>query len=84
MFLPLSQAAAMLTKGMFGGYPQPEPVYKIKLRYQKAPVGFGPWKEYAQQRIRAAAVLGRPPVYVTGSSNRAPLLVHPRLLLDLW
>lgn len=68
---------------MFGGYRQPKPVHKIKLDYQKAPVGFGSWKEYAQQRVRAAAVFGKLPVYVQCCSNAAPLLVPPDVIARL-
>jgi hypothetical protein len=82
-FLPLSQAVAILTKGMFGGYRQPKPVHKIKLDYQKAPVGFGAWREYAQQRVRAAAVFGKLPVYVQRCSDPAPLLVPPDIIARL-
>jgi hypothetical protein len=61
--LPLSAAVAILMRGMFGGFPQAKPVHKIKRDYQKAPVVFGPWKEYAQQRVRMAATMGELPVY---------------------
>jgi hypothetical protein len=68
---------------MFGGYRQPKPVHKIKLDYQKAPVGFGAWREYAQQRVRAAAVFGKLPVYVQRCSDPGPLLVPPDVIARL-
>jgi hypothetical protein len=81
--LPLSRAVALLTKGMFGGFRQTKPVHKIKLDFQKAPVSFGPWKEYAQQRVRVAAVTGKLRVYAKCCSDPAPLLVPPDVIARL-
>jgi hypothetical protein len=81
--LPLSAAVAVLMRGMFGGFPQTKPVHKIKRDYQKAPVVFGPWKEYAQQRVRMAAVIGELPVYAKNCSDPAPLLVPPDVIARL-
>jgi hypothetical protein len=80
--LPLSRAVALLTKGMFGGFRQTKPVHKIKLDFQKAPVSFGPWKEYAQQRVRVAAVTGKLRVYAKCCSDPAHYWCRPTLLLD--
>jgi hypothetical protein len=62
--LPLSSATNRLADGMWGGLPRPEPVVAFKQGQQKLPVGFGPWREKAASRLRAAAVGGELEVYV--------------------
>jgi hypothetical protein len=44
---------------------------------------FGAWKEYAQQRVRTAAVSGELPVYAKSCSDPAPLLVPPDVIARL-
>jgi hypothetical protein len=63
-FLPLSRAANRLADGMWGGLPRPEPVASIKQEQKKLSLGFGPWREEAGRRLRAAALEGNLVVYV--------------------
>jgi hypothetical protein len=70
-FLRLSDAVNRLADGMWGGLPRPVAVDTIKWRFKKTSAGFGPWREQAGQRLRAAAMQGKPVVYVV-AKPRAP------------
>ena len=63
-FLPLSHAVDRLANGMWGGLQRPEPVAVIKQDQKKLSLGFGPWREEAGRRLRAAAVEGKLVIYV--------------------
>jgi hypothetical protein len=75
-FLRVRDAVATLARGMYATFQQPKPLHK-KLEHQKASVVFGPWKEHAAQRIHTAACDGELPLYVSGDSDRNPLLLRP-------
>jgi hypothetical protein len=67
-FLRLSDATSRLAEGMWGGLSRPDPLAPIK-RIHKRPyknlsIGWGPWRERAGRRLRAAAVKGTLVVYV--------------------
>ena len=68
-FLPLSHAVDRLADGMWGGLQRPEPVAAIKQDQKKLSLGFGPWREEAGQRLRAAAVEGELVIYVLAKSQ---------------
>ncbi len=70
-FFSLSEAANLLTQGMWGGVHRAAPVRSIKQLEQKLSVGFGPWQEQAQRRIRIAAVTGELAIYVLDGSKIA-------------
>jgi hypothetical protein len=55
-FLRISCAVNRLSDGMWGGLQRPEPVAVIKQDQKKLSLGFGPWREEAAQRLRAAAI----------------------------
>jgi hypothetical protein len=86
-FLRLSDAVNRLAEGMWGGLPRPVAVETIKRRFKKTSVGFGPRREQAGQRFRAAAMQGRLVVYVVArpqapSKNctlprRSPVEIEP-------
>jgi hypothetical protein len=63
-FLPLSRAIDRLANGMWGGLQRPEPVASIKQEQKKLSLGFGPWREKAGRRLRAAAEKGKLVIYV--------------------
>ena len=63
-FLPLSNAINRLADGMWGGLPRPDPVAAIKQDQKKLSLGFGPWREKSERRLRAAAVKGKFAIYV--------------------
>jgi hypothetical protein len=63
-FLPLSSAINRLAEGMWGGLPRPDLVAAIKRNQKKLSLGFGPWREKAGRRLRAAAVKGKLAIYV--------------------
>jgi hypothetical protein len=63
-FLPLSRAIDRLADGMWGGLQRPEPVAVIKQDQKKLSLGFGPWREKAAQRLRAAAIEGELVIYL--------------------
>jgi hypothetical protein len=63
-FLPLSRAIDRLADGMWGGLQRPEPVAVIKQDQKKLSLGFGPWREEAAQRLRAAAIEGELVIYL--------------------
>jgi hypothetical protein len=81
-FLRMSHATNRLADGMWGGLPRPEPVVAFKQGQQKLSVGFGPWREKAAERLRAAAVAGELAVYVVarplGRSKKHTLTRPPR------
>jgi len=79
-FLRLRDAVASLVKGMYASFPQPKPLHKVKLDHQKASVGFGPWKEAAAQRLRAAACNGELSIFVIDNSNREPVVLRPDIV----
>jgi hypothetical protein len=79
-FLRLPEAVAVLIRGMYATFQQPKPVHKIKLDHQKASVVFGPWKEHAAQRIRAAVCDGELPLYVRSNADLQPVLLHPNVI----
>jgi hypothetical protein len=58
-----SDAVAVLSNGMWGGLPRPDPVVTAKKICKKARIGFGPWRELAGQRLTAAALNGELTVY---------------------
>ena len=63
-FLRFSDAINRLAEGMWGGLRRPFPVGGVKRTYKKASVIFAPWKEQAGQRLTAAAIAGKLPVYL--------------------
>jgi len=63
-FLPLSRAIDRLANGIWGGLQRPEPVASIKQEQKKLSLGFGPWREKAGRRLRAAAEKGKLVIYV--------------------
>jgi hypothetical protein len=63
-FLPLSHAVNRLADGMWGGLPRPEPIAAIKRVHKKLSLGYGPWREKAGRRLRAAARRGKLAIYV--------------------
>jgi hypothetical protein len=63
-FLPLSRAVNRLADGMWGGLLRPEPVVAIKRVHKKLSLGYGPWREKAGRRLRAAAMRGKLVIYV--------------------
>jgi hypothetical protein len=63
-FLPLSHAVNRLADGMWGGLPRPEPIAAIKRVHKKLSLGYGPWREKAGRRLRAAAMRGKLAIYV--------------------
>jgi hypothetical protein len=71
-FLPLSSAINRLADGMWGGLRRPEPVAAIKHDQKKLSLGFGPWREKAGRRLRAAAVRGKLAIYVLAESQARP------------
>ena len=68
-FLPLSHAIDRLADGMWGGLQRPEPVAVIKQDQKKLSLGFGPWREEAAQRLRAAAIEGELVIYLLAESQ---------------
>jgi hypothetical protein len=86
-FLPLSRAIDRLAAGMWGGLPRPDPVAVIKQDRKKLSLGFGPWREEAAQRLRAAAVKGKLAIYVLAKpqvqsknrklTERCPVEIEP-------
>jgi hypothetical protein len=82
-FLRIPDAVAALVRGMYATFRQPKPLHKIKLDHQKAPVIFGPWKEHAAQRIRAAACDGELPIYVRGDTESEPVVLRPDVVSRL-
>jgi len=69
-FLLISDAVHRLANGMWGGLPRPAPVQQIKRKYNRASVGFGPWREFAAECFRAAALKGDLVIYVTPRPQR--------------
>ena len=65
-FLRFSDAVNRLAEGMWGGLQRPVPVATVKHASQNLSVGFGPWRERAGQRLRAASLKGELLVYVIG------------------
>jgi hypothetical protein len=63
-FMPLSHAVNRLADGMWGGLPRPEPIAAIKRVHKKLSLGYGPWREKAGRRLRAAAMRGKLVIYV--------------------
>ena len=65
-FLRISCAVNRLSDGMWGGLPRPDPVAAIKQEpdHKKLLLRFGPWREQAGRRLRAAAVKGKLAIYV--------------------
>jgi hypothetical protein len=63
-FLRISCAVNRLSDGMWGGLQRPNPVAAIKHEQKKLSVGFGPWREKAGRRLRAAAVKRKFAIYV--------------------
>jgi hypothetical protein len=68
-FLRLSDAASRLSDGIWGGMQRPDPVRIIKQSQKKLSVGFGPWRQGAGRRLRAAAVKGKLVVYVLAEAQ---------------
>ena len=68
--LRVSNAVNRLADGTWGGLPRPDPVANIKRSQKKLSVGFGPWREKAAERIRAAAITGELAVYVVAKPQR--------------
>ena len=65
-FLRISCAVNRLSDGMWGGLQRPDPVAAIKQEpdHKKLLLRFGPWREQAGRRLRAAAVKGKLAIYV--------------------
>ncbi len=63
-FLRISCAVNRLSDGMWGGLQRPDPVAAIKQDQKKLSLGFGPRREKAGRRLRAAAVRGKLTIYV--------------------
>ncbi len=63
-FLRISCAVNRLSDGMWGGLQRPDPVAAIKQDQKKLSLGFGPWREKAGRRLRAAAAIGKLAIYV--------------------
>src|SRR5260370_19291809 len=63
-FLRISYAVNRVADGMWGGLQRPDPVAAIKQDQKKLSLGFGPWREKAGRRLRAAAVRGKLAIYV--------------------
>ena len=74
-FLRIRDVIAALARGMYATFPQPKPVHAIKFDHQKASVIFGPWKEHAAQRLRAASCDGDLPIYAKGNSDPQPVMI---------
>ena len=70
-FLPLSDAINRLAHGIWGGLRRPVPVVKLKKAAKKASIGFGRWRSYAAQCLRAAALNGELRVFVVAKPQSA-------------
>src|SRR5277367_4935323 len=66
-FLRFSDAVDLLAPGIWGGLRRPAPVRKIKREFKRVSLGFGPWREYAAQRLTTAATRGEIAVYIFGN-----------------
>lgn len=71
-FLRFSDGVNRLAAGMWGGLRRPIPVQTIKRTFRKGSLGFGPWREKAGQRLRAAGVKGELVVYVVAKPQAPP------------
>jgi hypothetical protein len=80
-FLPFSDAVNRLAQGIWGGFRRPIPVQRLKQIYKKVFMRYGPWKEEAAHRLRAAAVKGRLPVYVFASLKGPSGDSHQKLVM---
>jgi len=68
-FLGISNAVDRLTRAMWSGLPRPIPVQAIRRQEPRLRVRYGPWRDQAGCRLRAAAVSGELPVYVVGKAQ---------------
>jgi len=81
-FLLISDAVNRLANGMWGGLPRPVAVGDIKREYNRASIGFGPWRESAAQCFRAAAVDGDLAIYVRAGPQRRSKARHVKQRLS--
>jgi hypothetical protein len=71
-----------LANGMWGGLRRPVPVQQIKRKHKRASVGFGPWRKFAAECFRAAALKGDLVIYVTPRPQRTSKVLVVRHLFS--
>lgn len=72
-YLLISAAVRRLSRGMWGGINRPvalDEVRRLPEVGKRAKVGFGPWRERAAERFRAAACGGELPIYAWPEPSR--------------
>lgn len=63
-FLRLSEATAILARGMWARFNRPLALREFRKTEKRGSVGYGPWRDVAAEWLRQAAFTGQPEIYV--------------------